>query len=204
MALSRIQKALLLSTAVSSGMFAATAIPFAMTSSRPVEVQLQNETVFNAELKDISGPYLAITGTFSLAMGVSMLGMTGWSVAAGQSAKETAKVNRLERDLSTCQAALERIRFSNTQLQTQPQGTALAPQVAAAPVSASVSKLSNTAFAAAGNSDRSHIAQVQAESNQTPVDTAADAQLEVLMNQIQTLTAHVETLNAKQPYLAAA
>lgn len=130
MTLSPVQKALLCSACVSGGIFTATAVPFAMYSSQPVEVEMQNQSVFASELSALSGPYLGVTGAFSVALGTGILGLAGWRLAASKSESEKAKASELERNLKACKATLERMQFSDSRLKAQNLGNFLEPQAA--------------------------------------------------------------------------
>ncbi|MBE7383499.1 MAG: hypothetical protein F6J95_019040 [Leptolyngbya sp. SIO1E4] len=131
MTLSPLQKALVSSVCVSGALFTATTVPLAMFRSQPVEVQVQNQPVFESELNALAGPYLGVAGTFSVALGASILGMTGWRLAASKSEAEQAKSSELKRDLLAYQAELERIKFSDARLKAQDLEAFLEPHQSA-------------------------------------------------------------------------
>ncbi|NER80618.1 MAG: hypothetical protein F6K42_13795 [Leptolyngbya sp. SIO1D8] len=119
MTLSPLQKALLSSACTSGAVFTIATVPLAMYRSQPVEVQVQNQPVFASELNTLAGPYLGVTGAFSVALGAGILGMSGWRLAASKSESEQAKSSELERSLLAYKAELERIKFSDTRLKAQ-------------------------------------------------------------------------------------
>lgn len=207
MTLSSVQKALILSTCVSGGMFAAAAVPFAMVSSQPVEVQLQNESVFASDLSALSGPYLGAAGVFSVALGAGILGVSGWSLSASKSEQEKAKASELERNLSACKTALERMQFSDTRLKSQNLGTFLEPQTSSHPQP--TTKASPTPVGAAVSQASAALAQDMTspkvvQETVPATDNTSDYQLDALLNQIRVLAAQVETIKTNQTQPAAA
>ncbi|NJL86722.1 MAG: hypothetical protein HC886_13300 [Leptolyngbyaceae cyanobacterium SM1_1_3] len=119
MTLSPLQKTFISSVFISSALFTIATVPLAVFRSQPVEVRLQNQSVFSSELNTITGPYLGITGAFSAALGMGIFGIGGWRFAASKSEAEKAKASELERSLTTYQAELERIKFSEARLKAQ-------------------------------------------------------------------------------------
>ena len=133
MTLSPFQKALLSSMCVGSAVFTAATLPLAIFRSQPVEVQVRNESIFSSELSALAAPYLGIAGVFSTAVGVGILGVSGWRSAARKSEDEQAKSSKLQKSLLDYQVELERIKFSDARLTAQNLGTFLEPQNASSP-----------------------------------------------------------------------
>lgn len=119
MALSPLQKSLLASTCVSSVLFAVSTAPLAFFNSLPIEVQVRNQSFFSGEVNDLAGPYLGITGAISVALGAGILGISGWRSASNRIESEKGKNTELERNLLSCKAELERIKFSEARLKTE-------------------------------------------------------------------------------------
>jgi hypothetical protein len=94
----------------------------------PVEVNVRNQPVFENELNALAGPYLGVAGTVSVALGIGVLGISGWRAAGSQSEVEKAKSSELERNLLACKAELERIKFSDARLQNEKLGDFLQPE----------------------------------------------------------------------------
>ncbi|MGP1375225.1 MAG: hypothetical protein ACTS3T_20520 [Almyronema sp.] len=137
MTVSPLQKALISSVCISSALFTVATAPLALFRSQPIEVQMQNKSVFASEISALAGPYLGIAGVFSVALGTSILGISGWRSAASKSEAEKAKSSELERNLSAYQAELERIKFSDVRLKAQNLEGFLEPQTAITAHSAS-------------------------------------------------------------------
>jgi hypothetical protein len=132
MSLSPLQKSLLASASVGSVIFGVSTIPLAANSSLPVEVKVRNQPVFEDEMNALAGPYLGVAGTVSIAVGIGILGMSGWRSAASHSESEKVKRSELEKNLLACKAELERIKFSDARLQNEKLGDFLQPEPARA------------------------------------------------------------------------
>lgn len=128
MSLSPLQKSLLTSASIGSVLFGILTIPLAAYRSLPVEVNIRNQPVFENELNALAGPYLGVAGTVSVALGIGILGISGWQAAGTQSEVEKAKRSELERNLIACKAELERIKFSDARLQNEKLGDFLQPE----------------------------------------------------------------------------
>lgn len=230
MTFSPVQKALVCSACVSGGIFAATAVPFAMYSSQPVELQLQNQQVFSSELNALSAPYLGVTGAFSVALGTGILGVTGWRLAASKSEAEKNKASELERNLLACKSALEKMQFSDTRLKAQNLETFLEPAPQPAAIPAGQAPNSNV-LASVDHSTRSVLEMAMQNPVKEPIQTlsnnkvtvpvpghahlhpasktsqpvkSSDHQVDLLLNQIRMLAAQVEDLQTNGPRTAAA
>lgn len=221
MTLSPLQKSFLSSVCVSSALFAATTVPLAMFRSQPVEVQLQNRPVFESELSDLTGPYLGIAGTFSLALGAGILGISGWRSAARKSEADEAKSSELERNLLAYQAELERIKFSDARLkaqdldaflepQAEPAQTAKAPAYTLSAVTTPEPVLVNPSQNHGIQHDlptggrkplaavhRSHQGEPAKAQNSTATATASEYAM--VMHRLQELTAQIMANQAAQP-----
>lgn len=133
MSLSPLQKSLLLSVSVSSVLFGVSTVPLALFNSLPVEVQVRNQPVFEDEMNALAGPYLGVAGAVSAALGVGILGMSGWRSAASKTEHEQTARADLEKNLLACKAELERIKFSDARLQMEKLGDFLQPELAPLP-----------------------------------------------------------------------
>lgn len=119
MPLSPLQKALLSSLCISGAVFTVSTAPLAMYRSQSLQVQVQNESVFAAELDALAGPYIGIASAISLLIGAGVLGISGWRTAAKESEVEQARAAELERNLLASKAELERVKFSEARLKAQ-------------------------------------------------------------------------------------
>ncbi|WP_346291431.1 hypothetical protein [Sphaerothrix gracilis] len=217
MTLSSLQKTFISSLCVSGALFTIATAPLAIFRSQPIEVQMQNQSIFSSELNALTGPYLGVAGAFSLAIGSGILGINGWRLAATQSEVEKEKSSKLERSLSSYQAELERIKFSEARLKAQNLEDFLEPQpapvaqLAATPASrfssATVSEaplVEPTAVAVSSDAishdpktltmvPKIEGADLPSRSTQS---AASENQIDLLLHQLQDLATQVEHLRA--------
>ncbi|HEY9880930.1 MAG TPA: hypothetical protein V6D29_20900 [Leptolyngbyaceae cyanobacterium] len=116
---SSIQRSLISAACVAGTIFAASTVPLAMFRSEVVAIELQNRPLFSAELRDLAGPYLGITGVLSASIGIGIMGFSGWRQAARKSSVAESQLSDLQRNLQTQQLALEELKFSEVKLRAQ-------------------------------------------------------------------------------------
>lgn len=119
MTVSPFRTSLLFSILLSGSVFTAATLPLAMFRSQPVQVQVQNKTVFDSELNAISNPYLWLTGGFSAVLGIGTLALSGWRLSANKLEKDREKAAEMEQKLQASKTELERVSFSSARLGAQ-------------------------------------------------------------------------------------
>jgi hypothetical protein len=97
---SPLKKYLLPALVIPCTVFGISTLPLAVLSSQQVAVQVQDEPVFQGQLREIASPYLVLATTVSAAIGVAGVAVTGWK-------QSTSKSSELEDRLSEKQAALQ-------------------------------------------------------------------------------------------------
>lgn len=112
-------RAFITSAFVAGAVFTASTFPLAMTKSKVVDIELQNQTIFSSEMKDLSAPYLAFSAAFSVALGFGIFGIMGWQHAVRKLAKFEGNSSDLAHELAIHRAELERIKFSESRLKAQ-------------------------------------------------------------------------------------
>lgn len=127
-------RSLFISACVSGVAFSIAATPFALFKSNTVGLSLQNRDVYSSELKYLAGPYLALAGGVSAALGLGVFGLVGWRQSARKIASAESDRQNLAHSLSVHQAELERIKFSEARLRSQNLSGFLQPEFASPPV----------------------------------------------------------------------
>ena len=119
MSSSSFAKAFIKSACAAGIIFTASAFPLAFSKTKVVSIELQNQPIFSSEMRDLAAPYLALSGSFSVAIGFGLFGMFGWQAANRKLSKVASESSNVARDLAIHQAELERIKFSEARLQGQ-------------------------------------------------------------------------------------
>lgn len=109
-------RSLFIAACISGALFSATAAPLAIFKSNTVGIELQNKSIYSAELKYLAGPYLALAGGVSAALGLGAFGLMGWRQSSRKLAGMESARQAMARDLAVHQAELERIKFSEARL----------------------------------------------------------------------------------------
>ncbi|MBD0334749.1 MAG: hypothetical protein ICV62_04615 [Cyanobacteria bacterium Co-bin13] len=169
MSMSSIQRALIPAACIAGTVFAVSTAPLAMYRSEVVAVELKNRPLFAAEVRDLAGPYLGLTGMMSVSIGASILGFAGWRQASRKSEAAESKLSGLEQNLLVQQSELEAVKFSEARLRAQHLDAFLEPQ---SPVEAANQQVQRAPLAAVPNPNAAHIASV---SPATPVASSPAA-----------------------------
>lgn len=127
MTTSPIQRALIPAACIAGSVFAISTAPLAMYRSEVVEVELQNQSLFTAEVRDLAAPYLGTVGVVSAAIGASIMGFSGWRQSARKSEVAESKLSSLQREMLAQQVELEKVKFSESRLRSQQLDAFLAP-----------------------------------------------------------------------------
>lgn len=100
-----------------STVFCASTLPLAVLSSQEVAIELQDETVFTGQIREIATPYLALATTLSAVVGVAGVAITGWQQSKGQSARLEAQLAQHQKALKTTEEKLEELKLSTPVLE---------------------------------------------------------------------------------------
>jgi len=109
---------LLSSVLLAGAVFSITALPLATLGSKPVTIQLEERPVFVGQLRELAGPYLALATGISLGVGVVSLAVSSWRHTTYKLEKNEAEIAALKQQLSEKQILVERLRFTDTKLQS--------------------------------------------------------------------------------------
>ncbi|MBD2260896.1 hypothetical protein H6G13_25305 [Pseudanabaena sp. FACHB-2040] len=157
MSMSSIQRSLIPAACIAGAIFAVSTAPLAMYRSEVVAVELKNRPLFSAEVRDLAGPYLGLTGIISVSLGASIMGFAGWRQASRKSEAAESKLSGLQQDLLVQQSELEAIKFSELRLRAQHLDAFLEPQ---SPVEAVNQQVQRAPLAAVPNHSTAHTATV--------------------------------------------
>jgi hypothetical protein len=112
----QLKKFVLTPVVLSAAVFAALSSPLAIFGSKPLTIQLQEEPVFQGQLRDFSAPYLGLTSAMSLAAGIASVAVSGWRLSARKSSQTEAQLSELEQDLKEKEVLLEQLKLSEARL----------------------------------------------------------------------------------------
>lgn len=162
---SSIQRSFIPAACIAGALFAASTVPLAVFRSEVVAIELQNRPLFSAELRDLAGPYLGITGAVSASIGISIMGFAGWRQAARKSSTTESQLSGLQGNLQTKQLELEELKFSEARLRSQnldaflePALSEVQPGPSRAPLAAVAS--TQTAIGTGAPSPRSQVVSI--------------------------------------------
>ena len=111
---SPLKKFVLTPVVVSAAVFAAMTLPLAIFGSKPVTIQLQQEPVFQGQLRDVATPYLGLATALSLGAGVASLAVTGWRISTRKSSQAEAQLLDLTQNLKQKEELLEALQLSES------------------------------------------------------------------------------------------
>ncbi|HBB32558.1 MAG TPA: hypothetical protein DC064_12360, partial [Cyanobacteria bacterium UBA9273] len=90
-----------------SSFFCALGLPFLIFAAKPIQINLQEEPVFQGELKDFTVAYFCFSTLLSLAACCGYITVIGWKLSASKSAIAAKQLSDLQLKLKTKQAELE-------------------------------------------------------------------------------------------------
>jgi hypothetical protein len=114
---SPLKKFILTPALLSAAVFATLTLPLAVFGSKPVTIQLQQEPVFQGQLRDVATPYLGLATVLSLGAGFANVAVTGWRMSTRKSSQVEAKLSDLEQNLKEKEAQLETLKLSKSRLE---------------------------------------------------------------------------------------
>lgn len=182
-----------------SAVFATSTLPLALLSTQQVAIELQEETVFTGQLRDIATPYLAAATAVSVTVGIAGVAVTGWKQSNSKSTELEAQLEAQQTVLKKKEEQIEELKISPSVLEaagldsflqdnhSQPQ-LALVPAISEVSVSAEEVPLSNPEPEA--ESPRLQVLQFP-----TPTVTAPESSnIDEIQTRLQQLQAQIETL----------
>lgn len=117
MSSSQLQKYIVTPLVISASVFGALGLPLALFGKQPVTIQLQGESVFYGQLRDVASPYLGLTSAISLGAGVASIAVTGWRSSNRKSSQVQAQLSDLSQHLKAKEAQLEALQLSEAKLE---------------------------------------------------------------------------------------
>jgi hypothetical protein len=100
-----------------SAVFAVSTLPLAMLSTQQVAIDVQEETIFTGQLRDIATPYLALATTVSVTVGIAGVAVTGWKQSQSKSSELAVKLEEQRNALKKKEEQLEELKLSPSVLE---------------------------------------------------------------------------------------
>ena len=113
---SPLKKFVLTPVVISAAVFGTLTLPLALLGKQPVTIQLQQEPVFQGQLRDIATPYLGLASAISLGAGLASVAFTGWRRSTHKSSQVEAQLSDLEKHLQEKELQLEALKLSESRL----------------------------------------------------------------------------------------
>lgn len=113
---STLKKFVLAPVVLSAAVFGTLTLPLALLGRQPIIIQLQQEPVFQGQLRDISTPYLGLASVISLGAGFASVAFTGWRRSTRKSSQVEAQLSDLAQHLQEKEAQLEALKLSESRL----------------------------------------------------------------------------------------
>jgi hypothetical protein len=102
---------------LSATVFAALTLPLGVLGSKPVTINLQQEQVFQGQLRDVATPYLGLASILSLGAGLASVAITGWRLSTRKSSQVEAQLSAIAQHLQEKEAQLEALKLSESRLE---------------------------------------------------------------------------------------
>ena len=102
---------------ISAVVFGVLSLPLALLGSKPVNIQLQGESVLYGKLRDIATPYLGFASAISLGTGIASVAIIGWRTSIRKSSQFQTKLSDLAKNLKEQEAQLEALKLSESRLE---------------------------------------------------------------------------------------
>ncbi|HEY9797511.1 MAG TPA: hypothetical protein V6D30_17840 [Leptolyngbyaceae cyanobacterium] len=117
MTCSTVNKFVLTPVVISAAVFAALSLPLAVLGKKPIAIQLQQEPVFQGQLRDVATPYLGLASAMSVGAGIASVALTGWRFSSRKSSQAEAQLLELEQNLKAKEAQLEALKLSEARIE---------------------------------------------------------------------------------------
>lgn len=114
---SPLKKFILTPVVLSAAVFGVLTLPLALLGSKSVTIQLQQEPVFQGQLKDVSTPYLGLVAAISLGAGIANVAVTGWRLSSRKSSQVEAQLSIMAQNLKEKEELLNTLKLSEPKLE---------------------------------------------------------------------------------------
>lgn len=113
----QLKKFILTPVVLSAAVFGVLTLPLALFGSKPVTIQLQQESVFQGQLKDVATPYLGLVAAISLGAGIANVAVAGWQISSRKSSQVEEQLSILAQNLKEKEELLEALKLSESRLE---------------------------------------------------------------------------------------
>lgn len=111
-----LKKFVLAPIVISAAVFGTLTLPLAILGKQPIEIQFQQEPLFQGQLRDVATPYLGLATILSLGAGFASIAFSGWQRSTYKSSQVEAQLSDLARSLKEKEAQLEALKLSESRL----------------------------------------------------------------------------------------
>lgn len=108
---------LITSTVLAGVVFSVSTLPLAASGTKLVRVQMDDESVFVGQLKELAGPYLGLSAAISLGAGAIGLTMMGWRQSSRKLNQAEDEMSAIKQQLLEKEAQIESLTFSPAKLE---------------------------------------------------------------------------------------
>ena len=113
---STLNKLVLTPVLLSATVLAILTLPLVFLNKKPITIQLQEEPIFQGQLRDISTPYLCLASVLSLGAGIASAAFSGWQISSRKSSQVEAQLLRLTQNIQEKEAQIKALQSSESQL----------------------------------------------------------------------------------------
>jgi hypothetical protein len=113
---STLKKFVLTPVVISAAVFGTLTLPLAIFGKQVVTLQLQQEPVFQGQLRDAATPYLGLASLVSLGAGFASIAFSGWQRSTRKSSQVEAQLSDLAKHLQEKEAQIEALKLAESQL----------------------------------------------------------------------------------------
>lgn len=133
MSVSPLKNIVLPAVLLAGAVFSSLTLPLAQFGSEPVEIQMNQEPLFDGKLKDVAAPYVGLAALLSLGSGVASIAISGWRLSARKSEQIQGELSNLQQQLQEKDARLEAVLLSTPKLEESGLSFFLQDEVTSAP-----------------------------------------------------------------------
>lgn len=116
MSVSPIRKFLLPSLLISGAVFSVLTFPLAVVGSNEMVIEVEEETIFNGQLRDVAAPYLGLATAVSLGSAITTIAVTGWKQSKKKISETEENLSELKQVLQEKETQLEQFKIEEIQL----------------------------------------------------------------------------------------
>ncbi len=183
---STLNKLVLTPVLLSATVLAILTLPLIFLNKKPITIQLQEEPIFQGQLRDISTPYLCLASVLSLGAGIASAAFSGWRISSRKSSQVEAQLSRLTQNIQEKEAQIEAFQRSESQMADSRLITFLDEAAFAKPVTTT-----SPSFASIDQNP------VKPNLNQVPGSTLLPApEIEELNSQLQEIMSQMASVQA--------